>query len=143
MHQNMVTKTWPVLNILSLFLKVSNQIPLHMSSESSSPGMHGYILTRPFLSFPYLTWIIAQVSTGLISPCWFQKKADDLFCALSNPDTGVSMYTLGIKRNFIARHFLVGGDWGAENLPNSHHYVLELQLTGKELDQHGYLVDIV
>jgi len=53
------------------------------------------------------------------------------------------MYKLGIKRDFIARHFLIGGDWGAENLPNSHHYVLELQLTGKELDQHGYLVDIV
>ena len=53
------------------------------------------------------------------------------------------MYELGIKRNFIARHFLVGGDWGAENFPNSHHYVLELQLDGKELDQHGYLVDIV
>ena len=53
------------------------------------------------------------------------------------------MYELGIKRNFIARHFLVGGDWGPENFPNSHHYVLELQLEGKELDQHGYLVDIV
>jgi 6-pyruvoyltetrahydropterin/6-carboxytetrahydropterin synthase len=53
------------------------------------------------------------------------------------------MYTLGVKRDFIARHFLIGGDWGAENLPNSHHYVLELRLEGKELDQHGYLVDIV
>ena len=53
------------------------------------------------------------------------------------------MYTLGVKRDFIARHFLIGGDWGAENLPNSHHYVLELQLEGQELDQHGYLVDIV
>jgi 6-pyruvoyltetrahydropterin/6-carboxytetrahydropterin synthase len=53
------------------------------------------------------------------------------------------MYTLGVKREFIARHFLVGGDWGPENLPNSHHYVLELQLEGRELDQHGYLVDIV
>jgi 6-pyruvoyltetrahydropterin/6-carboxytetrahydropterin synthase len=53
------------------------------------------------------------------------------------------MYTLGVRRNFIARHFLIGGDWGAENFPNSHHYVLELQLEGKELDQHGYLVDIV
>jgi 6-pyruvoyltetrahydropterin/6-carboxytetrahydropterin synthase len=53
------------------------------------------------------------------------------------------MYELGIKRNFIARHFLVGGDWGSENFPNSHHYVLELQLEGSELDQHGYLVDIV
>ena len=53
------------------------------------------------------------------------------------------MYTLGVKRDFIARHFLIGGDWGPENLPNSHHYVLELQLEGRELDQHGYLVDIV
>ena len=53
------------------------------------------------------------------------------------------MYTLGVRRDFIARHFLIGGDWGPENDPNSHHYVLELQLTGRELDRHGYLVDIV
>src|SRR4026208_122711 len=53
------------------------------------------------------------------------------------------MYTLGVRRDFIARHFLIGGDWGAENFPNTHHYVLELQLEGKQLDQHGYLVDIV
>jgi 6-pyruvoyltetrahydropterin/6-carboxytetrahydropterin synthase len=53
------------------------------------------------------------------------------------------MYTLAVRRTFIARHFLIGGDWGAENFPNSHQYVLELQLTGNELDQHGYLVDIV
>lgn len=53
------------------------------------------------------------------------------------------MYTLGVRRNFIARHFLIGGDWGPENLPNSHHYLLELQLQADALDQHGYLVDIV
>ncbi len=53
------------------------------------------------------------------------------------------MYTLGVKRDFIARHFLIGGDWGPENFPNSHHYVLELQLQGNELDGHGYLVDIM
>lgn len=53
------------------------------------------------------------------------------------------MYTLGVRREFIARHFLIGGDWGPENFPNSHHYILELQLAGSELDQHGYLVDIV
>ena len=53
------------------------------------------------------------------------------------------MYTLDVRRDFIARHFLIGGDWGPENFPNSHHYVLELQLEGRELDQHGYLVDIV
>ncbi|MBI3169081.1 MAG: 6-carboxytetrahydropterin synthase [Chloroflexi bacterium] len=53
------------------------------------------------------------------------------------------MYSLGVRREFIARHFLTGGDWGPENFPNSHHYILELQLEGSELDQHGYLVDIV
>ncbi|HQV95539.1 MAG TPA: 6-carboxytetrahydropterin synthase [Anaerolineales bacterium] len=53
------------------------------------------------------------------------------------------MYILGVRRDFIARHFLIGGDWGPENFPNSHHYVLELQLEGKELDQHGFLVNIV
>ena len=53
------------------------------------------------------------------------------------------MYTLAVRREFIARHFLIGGDWGPENYPNSHHYILELQLSGPELDQHGYLCDIV
>lgn len=53
------------------------------------------------------------------------------------------MYTLAVRRDFIARHFLIGGDWGPENDPNSHHFILELQLKGTELDQHGYLCDIV
>lgn len=53
------------------------------------------------------------------------------------------MYSLGVRREFIARHFLIGGDWGAENFPNSHHYTLELILEGNELDEHGYLCDIV
>ena len=53
------------------------------------------------------------------------------------------MYTVAVKRNFIAQHFLVGGDWGPENQKHPHHYQIELQLQGLELDQHGYLVDIV
>ena len=53
------------------------------------------------------------------------------------------MYTVAVKRDFIAQHFLIGGDWGAENEPHSHHYQVEVQLEGQELDQHGYLVDIV
>ena len=53
------------------------------------------------------------------------------------------MYTVAVKRQFIAQHYLIGGDWGAENSPHSHHYAVELQLHGAELDQHGYLVDIV
>ena len=53
------------------------------------------------------------------------------------------MYTLAVRRDFVAQHFLIGGDWGAENQWHSHHYVLELQLEGDTLDRHGYLVDIV
>jgi 6-pyruvoyltetrahydropterin/6-carboxytetrahydropterin synthase len=53
------------------------------------------------------------------------------------------MYTLAVKRDLIAQHYLVGGDWGPENERHSHHYQIEVQLQGKELDRHGYLVDIV
>ena len=53
------------------------------------------------------------------------------------------MYTVAVKRDFIAQHYLIGGDWGSENEKHSHHYQLELQLEGSELDRHGYLVDIV
>ena len=53
------------------------------------------------------------------------------------------MYTVAVKRDFVAQHFLIGGDWGAENEWHSHHYVVEVQLQGETLDEHGYLVDIV
>jgi 6-pyruvoyltetrahydropterin/6-carboxytetrahydropterin synthase len=53
------------------------------------------------------------------------------------------MYTVAVKRDFVAQHYLIGGDWGAENEWHSHHYVVEVQLHGESLDQHGYLVDIV
>jgi 6-pyruvoyltetrahydropterin/6-carboxytetrahydropterin synthase len=53
------------------------------------------------------------------------------------------MYKVAVKRDFVAQHFLIGGDWGAENEWHSHHYFVEVQLEGAELDQHGYLVDIV
>jgi 6-pyruvoyltetrahydropterin/6-carboxytetrahydropterin synthase len=53
------------------------------------------------------------------------------------------MFTLSVSRDFIAQHFLIGGDWGDENDLHSHHYTVEVQLKGDELDQHGYLIDIV
>ena len=53
------------------------------------------------------------------------------------------MYNLALQRRFEAWHHLIGGDWGAENQPHSHPYRLELRLEGKELDKHGYLVDLV
>ncbi|MEW6386624.1 MAG: 6-carboxytetrahydropterin synthase [Thermodesulfobacteriota bacterium] len=53
------------------------------------------------------------------------------------------MYALAVKRDFPARHFLVGGDWGEENQPHVHHYQVEVELRGDLLDAHGYLLDIV
>ncbi len=53
------------------------------------------------------------------------------------------MYALGVQRDFVAQHFLIGGDWGPENDVHSHHYRLEVRLEASELDKHGYLVDIV
>jgi len=53
------------------------------------------------------------------------------------------MYKVAVKRDFVAQHFLIGGDWGAENELHSHHYAVEVQLEGDTLDQHGYLADIV
>lgn len=53
------------------------------------------------------------------------------------------MYTLAVERDFVAQHFLIGGDWGPENDWHSHHYRLEVRLEGENLNHHGYLVDIV
>lgn len=53
------------------------------------------------------------------------------------------MYSLGVRREFSARHYLVGGDWGPENIEHSHRYRVELVLEAMELDEHGFLVDIV
>jgi 6-pyruvoyltetrahydropterin/6-carboxytetrahydropterin synthase len=53
------------------------------------------------------------------------------------------VYSVTVRTDFIAQHFLIGGDWGPESQRNSHHYVLELSLEGASLDSHGYLVDIV
>src|SRR5262249_45442049 len=51
-------------------------------------------------------------------------------------------YSIGLLRDFVAQHFLIGGDWGRENDPHSHHYRLEAVLEGEALDRHGYRADI-
>jgi len=53
------------------------------------------------------------------------------------------MYRLAVTRDFVAQHYLIGGDWGAENFKHSHSYKVEVLLRGKVLNQHGYLLDIV
>ncbi len=53
------------------------------------------------------------------------------------------MYSLGVQREFVASHYLVGGDWGEENTEHRHRYGVELVLEAAVLDRHGFLVDIV
>ena len=53
------------------------------------------------------------------------------------------MFRLCFQREFTARHFLTGGDWGAENALHAHRYRIEWELRAGELDAHGYLVDLV
>jgi 6-pyruvoyltetrahydropterin/6-carboxytetrahydropterin synthase len=54
----------------------------------------------------------------------------------------MSRYNVAVIRDFVALHYLVGGDWGKENQLHSHHYKLEMIFAGDELDRHGYLLDI-
>lgn len=53
------------------------------------------------------------------------------------------MYTLALQSDFIASHYLIGGEWGAENDLHAHHYRIQAILQAADLDVHGYLVDIV
>jgi 6-pyruvoyltetrahydropterin/6-carboxytetrahydropterin synthase len=53
-----------------------------------------------------------------------------------------SLYSVTVRRDVIAQHYLVGGDWGRENELNSHRYEIEARYEGASLDEHGYLVDI-
>ena len=53
------------------------------------------------------------------------------------------MYTLRVQRDFVAQHFLTVPDSGPENEWHSHHFEIEVLLEGEELNQNGYLVDIM
>ena len=54
----------------------------------------------------------------------------------------MAQYTVAVIRDFIAQHFLFGGDWGRENQLHAHHYKLEAVFEGDALDKHNYLLDI-
>lgn len=54
----------------------------------------------------------------------------------------MAQYTVTVIRDFVAQHFLFGGDWGRENQLHSHHYKMEATFEGEGLDQHQYLLDI-
>ncbi|GMR24385.1 MAG: 6-carboxytetrahydropterin synthase [Acidobacteriota bacterium] len=55
----------------------------------------------------------------------------------------MATYALGVNTELTAKHFLVGGDFGPEGELHAHDYRVEVVLEGDELDEHGFLVDIV
>lgn len=56
--------------------------------------------------------------------------------------TSEPKYSVTVRRELIAQHFLVGGNWGRENELNSHRYRIEARYEGPSLDRYGFLVDI-
>ncbi len=55
----------------------------------------------------------------------------------------MSEFEVGVLADFVAQHYLIGRDFGPEGSLHSHHYRVELVVSGEELDGHGFLVDIV
>jgi len=51
------------------------------------------------------------------------------------------LYQVGIKRKFVARHYLVG-DFGDESRPHEHVYTAEWTCSAEGLDGSGFAVDI-
>ena len=51
-------------------------------------------------------------------------------------------YTVAVVREFVAQHVITAGSGGPENVWHSHHYRLEVEVAGRELDGRGYLADI-
>lgn len=53
------------------------------------------------------------------------------------------LYTVAIRQELIARHYLIGDASESEKQRHSHCYQVEVQLEGFTLNEQGYLVDIV
>src|SRR3954465_4731206 len=51
-------------------------------------------------------------------------------------------YSVVVRREFVAWHFLIGGGFGPENERNAHRYRVEVRYEGPTLHEHGFLVDI-
>lgn len=53
------------------------------------------------------------------------------------------MYSLNVREDFIAQHYLTVPNCGPENEWHSHHFTVEVELEGETLNENGYLTDIV
>ncbi|MAH80287.1 MAG: 6-pyruvoyl tetrahydropterin synthase [Rickettsiales bacterium] len=52
------------------------------------------------------------------------------------------MYDVSVSTSFVAQHYLIGGDFGAENIKHSHNFKIQLIIENDILNTHNYVVDI-
>ncbi|AFK19059.1 6-carboxytetrahydropterin synthase [Haloferax mediterranei ATCC 33500] len=52
------------------------------------------------------------------------------------------MYRVSVQRDLIAQHYLTVPNPGPEGELHSHAFTVEVELSGPELNEYGYLVDI-
>jgi 6-pyruvoyltetrahydropterin/6-carboxytetrahydropterin synthase len=52
------------------------------------------------------------------------------------------MYTTTVRTDFVAQHYLTVPNPGPEGELHSHHFRVELEFRGPELNEYDYLVDI-
>ncbi|HEX7997881.1 MAG TPA: 6-carboxytetrahydropterin synthase [Pyrinomonadaceae bacterium] len=52
------------------------------------------------------------------------------------------MYTVAVRQDFVAQHYLLGVISGPESRLHSHDYKIEVRLEGERLSEQGYLIDI-
>ncbi|MFC7203836.1 6-pyruvoyl tetrahydropterin synthase family protein [Haloferax namakaokahaiae] len=52
------------------------------------------------------------------------------------------MYRVSVRREVIAQHYLTVPNPGPEGELHSHAFLVEVELSGSELNEFGYLVDI-
>lgn len=53
------------------------------------------------------------------------------------------MHGLRLRKEFIAQHYLIGKDFGAENKTHSHQYRFELEIENSQLDEFNFIIDIL
>jgi len=52
------------------------------------------------------------------------------------------MYAVSVLADFVAQHYLTVPNPGPEGVPHSHHYELDVEFRGSELNEYDYMVDI-
>lgn len=52
------------------------------------------------------------------------------------------MFNVSVSNEFCAQHYLIGGDFGSENIKHTHVFKIELMIESHQLDHLNYVLDI-